>query len=218
MRALESSAFLTSCAVTMLAVACMLVAEARAAKVLRAVSKSFAALGFLAAALSAGLPATRAGTITLFALVFCAVGDLLLLFDGASRAFLLGLTAFLVGHVGFLAAFVTDGVSWSASGLALLALAPVVFFVMRWLLPHVGTSMKLPVLAYVAVITLMVASAVGSFAQGGSVLGLLAATAFFASDFSVARGRFVSDTLINKLWGTPLYFGAQLVFAAWMLR
>ena len=218
MRVLESSTFVTSSVVTMLAVVVMLIADVRAANVVRGLSKTVAVFGFLAAALSAGFPSHRAGAIMFVALVFCGLGDLLLIPGGASRTFLLGLGAFLLGHVGFLVAFVTEGVSWLASGLALPVLMPVVGLVLRWLLPHVKSSMKLPVLLYVAVITLMVAGSVGSVARGGSVLGLIAAVAFFFSDLAVARERFVKDTLINKLWGAPLYFGAQLVFAAWILR
>jgi len=40
------------------------------------------------------------------------------------------------------------------------------------------------------------------------------AVAFYASDLAVARHRFVTETFSNKLWGTPLYFGAQLLLAA----
>ena len=218
MNAFGSSVYLTSCAVTMLAVAGMLIADTRGAKSARGVLKAIAVAGFLGASLSGGFPASAVRLITFVALVLCGLGDLLLIPSGAARVFVLGLVAFLLGHVGFFAAFLAEGVSFPVTSLALLAMAFPVFLALRWLLPHVKPSMKLPVLLYITVISLMVASAVGSVARGGSPLGLVAAIAFFLSDFSVARERFVRDTLIIKLWGTPLYFGAQLVFAAWMVR
>jgi hypothetical protein len=41
---------------------------------------------------------------------------------------------------------------------------------------------------------------------------------FYLSDLSVARDRFVVTEFNNKLWGWPLYFGAQLVLAATVAR
>jgi uncharacterized membrane protein YhhN len=213
---LASSTFLTSALVTAVGTAVMLVGEFKKAFPIRALGKVVAVAGFLSAALAHGLPHHPVGVVTLVALVFCALGDLLLLPNGAKRAFLLGLFAFLLGHVGFLVAFVTAGVSWGACALALLGLVPITALVLRWLLPHVKVPMKVPVLLYVTAISLMVASAAGSVVGGGPVLGLIAAVAFFLSDLAVARERFVTDTVLNKLWGLPLYFGAQLAFAAWM--
>jgi uncharacterized membrane protein YhhN len=213
---LASSMFLTSALVTIVGTAVMLVGEFKKALSIRAIGKIVAVSGFLSAALANGLPHHSVGVVTLVALGFCALGDLLLLPDGAKRAFLLGLFSFLLGHVGFLVAFVTAGVSWWACALALLGLVPITALILRWLLPHVKAPMKVPVLLYVTAISLMVASAAGSVAGGGSVLGLIAAVAFFLSDLAVARERFVTNTVMNKVWGLPLYFGAQLAFAAWM--
>jgi hypothetical protein len=41
---------------------------------------------------------------------------------------------------------------------------------------------------------------------------------FYVSDLAVARQRFVAQSWTNKLWGLPLYFGAQLVLAATVAR
>jgi len=37
--------------------------------------------------------------------------------------------------------------------------------------------------------------------------------AFAASDISVARDRFVAPAFINRAWGLPLYYVAQISFA-----
>ena len=42
---------------------------------------------------------------------------------------------------------------------------------------------------------------------------LVGALLFTASDLSVARDRFVKQGYVNRLWGWPTYFVAQLVLA-----
>jgi hypothetical protein len=41
----------------------------------------------------------------------------------------------------------------------------------------------------------------------------VAALAFYGSDLSVARDRFLGAGFGNRLWGLPLYYAAQLAFA-----
>jgi uncharacterized membrane protein YhhN len=74
--------------------------------------------------------------------------------------------------------------------------------------------MQVPVAAYVAVISLMVVCALGvaDFRQQTTIA--LGALAFYASDLAVARQRFVAAGFGNKLWGLPLYYGAQLLLAS----
>jgi len=45
----------------------------------------------------------------------------------------------------------------------------------------------------------------------------IAALMFAASDVSVARNRFVARKIVNKVWGLPLYYAAQLLFATSIL-
>jgi len=85
--------------------------------------------------------------------------------------------------------------------------------VLRWLLPHAPKEFKSPVLAYVVVILCMCVAAAGHAfaAQRWDVLA--GALLFAASDISVARDRFVAAGYVNRLWGWPTYFVAQLVLA-----
>jgi uncharacterized membrane protein YhhN len=46
---------------------------------------------------------------------------------------------------------------------------------------------------------------------------LIGALAFFLSDLSVARNRFVAPGFVNRLWGLPLYYAAQLLLASSIL-
>ena len=68
------------------------------------------------------------------------------------------------------------------------------------------------VLAYIFVITTMVALSAGTVAARGPLLAG-AAVLFFASDLAVARHRFVERSSTNKVVGLPLYYAAQLLFA-----
>jgi hypothetical protein len=36
---------------------------------------------------------------------------------------------------------------------------------------------------------------------------------FTASDIAIVRNRFVAPGFVNRLWGLPLYYAAQLIIA-----
>jgi uncharacterized membrane protein YhhN len=73
--------------------------------------------------------------------------------------------------------------------------------------------MRPPVLAYMAVITAMVALAFGAVVRGGTPWIAIGAVGFYASDLSVARDQFVKPGFVNRVWGLPLYYVAQVVLA-----
>lgn len=176
-------------------------------------AKPLAAAGFVLSAWQHGALSSTYGTWVFAALVLSMGGDVALI-PRTPRTFLAGLGLFLLGHVGFAGAFVARGVSWPATGAALAGLGVVLVVVMRWLMPKVPPNMRVPVLAYMAVITAMVALSVGTLIAHGNAWIVVGAVCFYLSDLSVARDRFVAPGFSNKTWGWPLYFGAQLVFAA----
>jgi uncharacterized membrane protein YhhN len=204
---------LAACAAfTALAVVAYLAAERAHHRSGRFIAKPLASTGFVAAALVAGATHTAYGQLVLAALLFSLAGDVLLL-PAAKAAFLGGLCAFLVGHLLFAAAFVARGVDARVAGSAALAALLVALPVARWLLPHVRAKMRGPVVAYILAISTMVSLAAGTFAHHPSVILLVGALGFYLSDLSVARERFVSPGFLNRAWGIPLYYGAQLLFA-----
>jgi uncharacterized membrane protein YhhN len=89
----------------------------------------------------------------------------------------------------------------------------VVAFTLRWLQPHLPPDMRVPVRVYMLVIAVMVAAAVGTSVATGDLRIAAGAIAFAISDLSVARERFVRPSFGNLLWGLPLYYTAQVVFA-----
>ena len=64
----------------------------------------------------------------------------------------------------------------------------------------------------------MVATAAAAVGAGGEGIILIGAIAFYLSDLSVARDRFVTPAFYNRLWGLPLYYAAQFVLAATSLN
>lgn len=198
---------------TAVSLAGLLAAEARNNVLLAFVCKPLASTGFVGAALAAGALGTVYGRAVLTALALSWIGDVLLL-SKRSGPFLGGLASFLLGHVAFGIAFVLHGTDrlWAFAALAVLIIPALI--VDRWLRPHVPADMKIPVRAYIVVITGMLALAAGTRGAGATPLILAGALAFYLSDLSVARDRFIREAFVNRLWGLPLYYGAQLLLAS----
>lgn len=200
-------------ALTLVAVAVLVWGDARGHAPTMRVAKPLASTGFLAVAVAAGALREGAyGQAILAALALSWVGDVCLL-SRRHAWFLAGLGAFLVGHMAFGVAFVVRGVApaWVVGSAVLLAGPALV--VRRWLAPYVPGPMRRPVDAYVLVITVMVALSLGCSAAGATPWIAVGAIMFYLSDLAVARDRFVRSEPANRLWGLPLYYGAQLVLA-----
>lgn len=176
-------------------------------------AKPIAAAGFVGAAWANGARATPYGTWILLGLVLSLVGDVLLIPKERPRVFLAGLVAFLLGHLAYTVAFAVRGLDLPTVAMALVAVLGLGLLALRWLLPHVGASMRRPVLAYLVVISSMLACAAGTVGHAGKPAIFAGAFAFYLSDLAVARQRFVARSFWNKAWGLPLYFGAQMVLA-----
>lgn len=178
----------------------------------RIVFKMIASTGFLMIAVAGGAFDSTYGYIVFAALVLCWIGDLLLALPG-DVVFLAGLVSFLLGHVGFVVAFLNHGVAWRWSVASLAALVPVCVVVVRWVYPHVPKEMKVPVLAYIGVISTMVLLSAGAVGAGAHVILLCGAVAFFLSDIFVARDRFVTPGYSNRIIGLPLYYLGVVLLA-----
>lgn len=181
---------------------------------LAAVLKMGAATGYLALALEGGAAGSPYGRALLAGLALCWLGDLLLIPEGKSAAFLAGLGSFLLGHVAYAGAFVLAGISsgWATGAAVPVAGAGVI--VLRWLRASgLPAPMRGPVLAYVVAISAMVALAWGAAGADAPWTVPAGAMAFMASDVFVARQRFVSPSPWNTTLGLPLYFLAQVLLA-----
>ncbi|MEY2422431.1 MAG: hypothetical protein QOI95_2498 [Acidimicrobiaceae bacterium] len=143
----------------------------------------------------------------LAALALSMLGDVWLMLP--RDLFVAGLLSFLLAHVAYIVGMWVDGVSFLglAIGLAVAALAAVVVGsrVLRGVRAGDDPAMVVPVSVYMAVISLMVASAVGTeepVAIGGAAL-------FFCSDALIAWERFVHPRSWHRLAIIVTYHLAQ---------
>lgn len=202
--------FWLPCAIAAL-VLCLLYAEYAKNRPLRAMSKTLASLGFVALAFSRHPTSHSFGTAVFVGLCLSMVGDVLLLFAD-KRVFMGGIFAFLLGHIAFTIAFFVRGVAFGPLEGSLVIALLIGGLVLRWLLPHAG-ELKGAVILYVVVISVMVPAAIASAVQTGAIVPAVGALAFYVSDLSVARDRFVREGFVNRLWGLPLYYFAQVLLA-----
>ena len=202
-------------AVTTIAVAGLLAAERFDSRTWRAVFKPVASTGFVAAALACGALDSDYGRWILAGLACSWWGDVLLIPESNEKVFLSGVVAFLLGHVAYAIAFLGLGFDARAGFTTAAAVVLVAVVVMRYLRPHVPAEMKAAVAAYVAVISTMVVTAAAAAGAIGPAAWTVVAGAlgFYLSDLAVARDRFVVRSFVNRAWGLPLYYGAQLVLA-----
>ncbi|QQR80057.1 MAG: lysoplasmalogenase [Deltaproteobacteria bacterium] len=203
-----------------LALVILLVAEYRHLKTLIWLSKPAASTLFLFYAVSQGSLHHTYGKWILVALVLSWIGDVLLIKSDSKVFFQSGLVSFLLAHVAYILAFFHAGLSdvhqLIASGSYLLV-GGVGFLISRWLMPYVkakDSKMILPVWAYMIVISFMVLCAIEVTLQSGHRMVLVGAIVFYLSDIAVAREQFVQKSFINKLWGLPFYYAAQMMMAS----
>ncbi len=152
----------------------------------------------------------------LVGLIFCLIGDVCLALP-REKAFRAGLVAFLIGHVFYIFSFASliTIAHWISPGFFIFLGASALIFL--WLRPHLK-SMLIPVLIYIAAITLMVIGAWAVFWKSssqasGKALILAGALCFYSSDVFVARDRFVKEEYRNRLFGLPLYYAGQFMLA-----
>ncbi|NMC91339.1 MAG: lysoplasmalogenase, partial [Smithella sp.] len=137
--------------------------------------------------------------LILAGLVLCFAGDVCLAFFFNRRVFAAGLAFFLTGHVAYiLAFFMTSGVN-AGTAVSLAAVAVVSTYVFIRLRPHLGPMMG-PVIAYIAVISIMVVGAASlavrqDLSFQARTLVMAGSIFFYASDLFVARHRFVKKSI-----------------------
>lgn len=174
--------------------------------------KAAASACFIGVAFASGALDTRYGRWVLLALALGWIGDVALAVD-RSIWFVIGLGAFLLSHLAYLGAFQAHGLRAIAAGVTLVLLSIATVAIGRWLLPHVTRGLRVPVIAYLAVITVMVAGATGATSDGAPWPVLPAAVLFCISDLAVARNQFVTPGFGNRAIGLPMYYTAQVLFA-----
>lgn len=198
--------------ITAAGVAVLLVAEETGhGKSVGGVAKMIASTAFLVLAVVCGALDTTYGQAILAGLALSWFGDLFLIFR-EPKIFLAGLISFFLGHVAYSLAFLVHGIELSWSIGAALALTAIAVPILLWLSPYL-TKMRLPVYAYVVIISIMVALSAGAVGRGSAATIMVGAVLFYVSDLTVARDRFVKNEPFNRYLGLPLYYAGQVVLA-----
>jgi uncharacterized membrane protein YhhN len=194
----------------------LLLSEWKTKPAVKLVAKTLLSGLFVAAALVQPHPVVGYYRWLTMGLVFCLAGDVCLALPGR-QIFLAGLASFVTGHLLYVAAFVPLARLDERTAVGALVVVAVSSCVFAWLRPHLHT-MKLPVLGYVVVISLMLCSAWSAFGNprlplSGRIMILAGTLAFYLSDLFVARDRFLGEQLVNRLVGLPLYYAGQFLLA-----
>ncbi len=213
-------------ALTLLALGGLLGAEAVGSRRWRAVLKPLASAGLVWTALGGfdpRLPDSAYGWLLLTGIALSVAGDVMLI-PRATSAFVVGMGAFALAHMTYVASFLWRVEPGWPHAVALAALLTAGHIVWRWLEPNVTGGFRLPVRGYVLVVSVMAAVAAGSL---GVIVGSTSAEVatapfiggllFYVSDLFVARQRFVSERFLNKAAGLPLYYVGQLLIASGVL-
>lgn len=152
----------------------------------------------------------------LVGLLLSTVGDIALMFPG-DACFMIGLGAFLLAHLAYWSAFRRRLKSVAGRGplwpwLAYVAVAAAVLAVL-W--PHLPGALQAPVLAYIAVLVAMAASAAQAWRRvgGGAGFAALGGLSFVVSDASLALDRFVAPLPAAVLLVLASYWFAQALIA-----
>ena len=198
--------------VCLVASVALVVAEIRGWPNRRVIFKVIASSAFVLVALQLNGTAFLYGRLILAALALSLVGDIFLL-SKQSRLFILGLASFLMSHVVFSIAFAQRPLSGSALVIGLALMSLIGLAVLLWLWSHLRGFYRIAVTAYVVAIVAMCSLSFAVSAASGTWLLAVGGLAFAASDISVARDRFVAPGLMNRAWGLPLYYAAQILLA-----
>lgn len=199
-------------ATTAVAVVAALVAARGDRRWAYAASKAVASAGFLGVAWSVGAPFAGWTSVAFLALALSAVGDVALAARG-KVAFAVGLSGFMAAHAAYVVAFGRLGARPDWLGFT-VPLAALVGGLAWWSLrTRVSRALRVPVAAYIAVVSAMAAIGTAAGLSHGAARLALGVPLVVGSDAAVARHRFVAPGFANKLVGLPTYYLGQLLIA-----
>jgi len=128
--------------------------------------------------------------------------------------FIAGMAAFATGHIIYVFAFLEHGLMFGAVlnekpiGLPVSITLMISGITALYFIRKASKDMRIPIVVYTVIIGIMVSA---SFLTKIDII--MAAIMFAVSDMFVARDRFIKPDPKNALAITPLYFGAQALFA-----
>jgi uncharacterized membrane protein YhhN len=155
---------------------------------------------------------TRFDALLMGALACSLVGDTFLMFPGF---FIPGLVSFLIAHLFYIALF-KQGLAWFPSRRALVITLALGGAMYAFLYSGLDSVLKVAVAAYVIVIALMAAQAMGRatvLRDKASVAVAVGAGFFMVSDSLLATNKFAFPLPMAQFWVLATYYVAQLLIA-----
>jgi uncharacterized membrane protein YhhN len=150
-------------------------------------------------------------------MLLCFGGDMALMFmDRSKKAFRVGLALFLLGHVAYIVALTAFSGFRSSDWVSGLALAVAAALIYAYLLPRLG-DMKIPVLAYILIISLMANRALSALAGSyfnptQAWLIAIGALLFYVSDVILALHKFRFAWRYGRI-NLAFYYAGQALLA-----
>ena len=201
------------CACALVSAALATWSQAASRRGLHLVTKPLATALIIAVAAVAAAPVPAAyKTLVLAGLAFSLLGDVALMFP--EKWFTAGLVSFLAAQILYILAFRPQP-GHPVSPMVFLPFVLYGLLMFFLLAPGLG-KMKLPVLVYIAAITIMAGFAAGRFVDLGGTRPLLAfagAVLFLISDSVLAYDRFAKKIGPAQILILGTYFPAQLLIA-----
>ncbi|MGN6338310.1 lysoplasmalogenase [Mycobacterium sp.] len=182
-----------------------------------------ASMAFLLTLAAAGHAYVRERRWLMLALLLSAIGDWVLALPWWTLSFEVGLAAFLLAHLCFVAALLPLVPAFSGSShearpstariVAAILMCAVSIALLVWFWPHLGADkLTIPVTVYILVLTAMVCTAL--LATLPTIWTAMGAVCFAASDSMIAIGRFIlgNEALAVPIWWS--YAAAQILITA----
>jgi len=149
-------------------------------------------------------------------LLLCLGGDVALMFQENRRAFVIGLGLFLLGHIAYATTFTLLGEFSAWDILSTVALLVIGIGFYRLIKPNLGT-LRIPVILYIVVISVMVSRAISTFASPvftseQALLIAIGAGLFYISDVILAATRFWKPWRFGRI-SLLFYYSGQLLIA-----
>ncbi|OMC16700.1 hypothetical protein A5739_14545 [Mycobacterium colombiense] len=182
-----------------------------------------ASMALLLTLAAAGHAVVRERRWLMPALLLSAIGDWVLAIPWWTLSFVVGLAAFLLAHLCFLAALLPLVPAFSGASkdarpstvriVAVVLMCAVSIALLAWFWPHLGAEkLTLPVTVYIVVLTAMVCTAL--LAKLPTIWTAVGAVCFAASDSMIAIARFIlgNEALAVPIWWS--YAAAQILITA----
>jgi len=150
----------------------------------------------------------------LLGLLFTLSGDIALMFPENKKAFNIGLRLFLFAHVIYGTLFMMYGEFSINSILPVIAFLIIGILIFTYLKPNLG-KMKIPVLLYIIIISVMVISSfslMNTFHGSQAIMVICGAISFYISDLIMALSRFGKSWKYNRI-SLVFYYTGQILIA-----